>query len=126
MANADVWHWRVTYQDGSTFDEVDPDGREHGWAEVVAVAEGHAGISQIALIPQFPDLAEKIMHVPPGVQPRCFRRRTRQVTVSADGLQTEELPSVTCLALENGQGQGLYLFLWEDGRLLLTDDFQAI
>lgn len=114
----DLWHWRVVYTDGSVLDEYDADGNEHGWAEVEV-----ARVAEVLLVPQIDGLPAHQMHVTGAACPRFLRRRS--ITVSQSGGETRR-STLHMLGLEWEAQRGVYLFLAEDGRVLLTDDCQAV
>lgn len=109
----DLWHWRVTYGDGSTLDEYDPDGKDHGWAEV-----NIRRVALVTLVPQYDGLPVHMMKVDGAWIPGFLRRR--YIGVPQDG---SEGTRATVHVLTMGT---VYLFLFEDGRSLLTDDFNAV
>lgn len=122
----DPWYWRVVYADGATLDEYDadaPDGR--GWASAEAYgAMRQTRIAQVILIPQRDGLSTHVVTLSdasgdaPAV--RFFRRR--RVTVSMEtGEPVGEAEPVTAIEL-----LGIYMFLFADGSIVVSDDLNAV
>lgn len=122
--DSDGWTWRVHYSDGTTFDEYEPDGTEHSFAEV-----DNPRVAVVELLPQHDWLAEHVVKIDAaaGTRPIFFRRRSRIVNLES-GEDTAG-PVIHCLGWQktvNGRNVASYLFLFADGSSLTTDDYQAV
>ena len=67
--------------------------------------------------------AEHIVSVPAGAQVVFFRRRS--VEFSLTGENNQQLATIHCIGWKKSE-QAVYLFVFENGRTLLTDDLQAV
>lgn len=119
----DVYLWCVIYRDGSHIREDDHPNR-YNWK--VAQQQGKS-IKEVWLL--LPDQSVDYGHVvsiPEDAEPVFFRRR--YTTISLNGPITgAETPQKTvhCIGWKQGE-QGLYLFVFENGSTLLSNNFQAI
>lgn len=112
----DVYTWRVTYQDGSSlheFDAVNTIGR--GFAEVDS-----AKVKELKLASQ--NLTHSV-EVPAGAEPVFFRRR--RVAINLTDESTTPQPTVHCIGWKRGD-EAVYLFVFDDGSTLLSDNLQAV
>lgn len=113
----EAWTWRAVLDDGTEVDEIGLDGHARSFRELeprrvrgillgrVARPDGDAGWGILVTVER-------------GSTPRFFRRR--KYTVHPE-TRVAEVETVTCLALEDGDGRGTYLFVGDDGGLLMTD-----
>lgn len=103
----DIHAWTATYNDGATVPEFDadrPDGR--GFAEVDS--------TQVAML----TLGPHRVAIPVDASPVFFRRRKIEV-------DTQKLTTVRCIGWKR-ETCACYLFIFDDGRTLLTSDYQAV
>lgn len=114
----DLWTWSAVYKDGSVLYEYDEDGTEHGFKEV-----GLDRVDSFCLLPSVSELKAYVVSVKDkDTVPVFFRRRS--INVNADG--TENRRSTThCIGWRRGDIAS-YLFVFEDGSTLLTDDLNAV
>lgn len=116
----DAYTWHVQYQDGTATDEYDearPDGR--GWAEI-----GEKPVKDVWLMG--PDLSVHSgykMNVPQGATPVFFRRRRAVINLNNDSMTGQG--AIHCIGWTRGE-KGVYLFVFDDGSTLLTDDLEAV
>lgn len=106
--------WRVRFADGSTFDELGPDGQARGWGQAM---EQPSPPDYVDLV----DTTGRTLYVVAcqGRRPRFVRRR--RLSVSLSGGPSEKGPTVHILGWE-----GAWLFVFEDGSHLLSGDFNAV
>ena len=105
----DALTWLVVYADGTRLAEYAADGTEHGWGEV-----GSAQVRAVCLM--YADGATPfVVAIPPGRSPVFFRRRSIEVALE-DGSEVRRT-SATCLGWD---GDGAYLWIYEDGSVALT------
>lgn len=80
----DIWRWRVHYNDGTTLEEYDADGTDHGFAEVRL-----PDVLALEVYPASPDahLAQQIVLIDAAnaQRPIFFRRRQQLLTFDSDG-----------------------------------------
>lgn len=115
----DAWTWIACYDDGSSLMEIEPDGTEHGFAEVDL-----ARLSAFVLNPMRDGLPAPIVKIDraSGQRPIFFRRRT----IALDpALGTEEKRStITVLGWQKtveGKNVKSFVALYEDGSVLISD-----
>jgi hypothetical protein len=112
----DKYTWQVRYS-GDTWvlecDDERPDGRGFGEVE-------HAGIRCIDLIPAQAGSVHSVL-VPDGASPVFFRRRS--IELNAEGEQGRA--TVHCIGWKQGE-HGVYLFVFDNGSCLLSNDLQAV
>ncbi len=125
----DIYEWHVTYTDGSVISEYDrEEGR--GFAEV-----GNKPVKAMVIKPlvlgKFPELpvleklAEHCVLIPEGATPVFFRRRSLSVEVHMVDEQDHFRSTVHCIGWKR-EGKAVYLFVFDDGSTLLTNDLQAV
>lgn len=117
----DLWTWRAHYRDGSTLDEFDADGRDHGFADV-----DQSRLAAFELLPAADGLQRAVLLVTGDLRPIFFRRRT--VTVSQSG-ESEEPVSIHVLGWQRtvaGQNVKSFTAYYPDGSVLVTDDDREI
>lgn len=115
----DVYTWQVTYRDGTVtceYDESRLDGR--GWTERDA-----KDVATITLARAEDGTEVQSMLVPEGAEPVFFRRRTVTVNPNDESIQRDS--TVHCIGWKRAD-EAVYLFVYEDGSTLLTDNLQAV
>jgi hypothetical protein len=115
----DAYTWCAIYQDGTTiqeFDETNSVGR--GFAEVDS-----AQVKALELQPvDGQHLPSRHVALPAGATPVFFRRRK----IELDPNSNEQMRStVHCIGWKRDD-QAVYLFIHDDGSVLLTSDIQAV
>lgn len=101
------YSWQVTHEDGTTTSEYDrPDGL--GFAEVEKPVKAVSLVADGAVT--------HCVHVSIGAEPVFFRRR--RIVLNAEN---EQHSTIHCIGW-----RGVYLFVFEDGHVLLSDDLQAV
>lgn len=116
----DAYQWSVVYHDDTylrEFDAVDTIGR--GWAEI-----GEKPVKETCLFTSDPNLnyGHKIM-VPTGATPIFFRRRRIELNPLTE--QEQGRTTVHCIGWKRDD-EAVYLFIFDDGSTLLTNDLQAV
>ncbi len=118
IAQRDLYTWQVRYV-GDTweleYDDERPDGR--GWAEIE-----QAQVRCIDMIPTGPGHVHSVL-IPTGATPIFFRRRKIELNPSSN--EEPQRSTVHCIGWKRGES-GVYLFVFEDGSALLSDDLQAV
>lgn len=102
----DLWTWRAHLTDGSVVAEREPDGVEHGWADVPADR-----VRAIELASVDGERAPVWLDVPDGATAWLGRRRS--IVLRADGTQ-ERQASVTVLRWTHGE-RACWLYAADDG-----------
>ena len=113
----DAYIWQVRLEGEAwllEYDDERPDGR--GFLEVE-----QAKIRAIDLIPTEQGTVKSVL-VPQGASPVFLRRRTIEVDPII-GAQSKS--TVHCIGWKHGES-GCYLFIFEDGSTLLSNDFNAV
>lgn len=111
----ETYTWVALDADGGFIAEYDhPEGR--GFADVDGMKVKH-----LKLDPNNPFLQSHCVEIPDGAIPVFFRRRS--IALQPSGGET--LPSVHCIGWKKGD-TSVYLFVFNDGSTLLTDDLQAV
>lgn len=114
----DVYVWGVTYHDGTWMSEYErPEGR--GWAEI-----GDKPVKEVWLSIPHPniDYGHRVL-IPQGATPVFFRRRT--LTINPNTSEQTQEPTVHCIGWKH-DNKACYLFVFNDGSTLLTDNLQAV
>ena len=121
IATGDVYMWVVTYRDGTDVKEFDsPDSIGRGWAEV-----DHMKVKGLHLLPLHAgSMRSHVIAIPDDATPLFFRRRRAVFDLMSD---EEGKPGgvAHCIGWKRVD-QSVYLFIWEDGSSLLTEDLQAV
>ncbi len=118
--SGDLWRWQAFYHDDSVLDEVEADGRQHGWAEV-----DQARLAAVALLPQHPTLPVHVLKLHEG-QRAVFFRRKGIIRDPDTGFQMQ-MAAVTVLGWEHPEsGLALYTFYHWDGSTVLSTNRQEI
>lgn len=115
----DAYTWRIAYQDGGCLDEYDEirtDGR--GWAEREAKP-----VQTVSLLWAAQATEAASITLPDGATPVFFRRRTLTINPNDDSIAPCQ--TVHCIGWKRGD-KVCYLFVFDDGRTLLTDNLQAV
>jgi len=117
----DTYQWLVQYQDGiwhAEYNHTRPDGR--GFSEIE-----QEQVKAVAL--GTPDGLAHLVHyrvdLPDGATPIFFRRR--KVAINLTDESTTPGQTVHCIGWRHGD-QATYLFVFDDGSTLLTDNLQAV
>jgi hypothetical protein len=113
---AEDFTWSAVYRDGSVLPERDPDGTEHGWAEI-----DQDRLDLFALMPQRPGLPSPVLKLSPAVRPIFFRRRV--VTLDPDG-GPEQTRTITVLGFATTVEQRAvkaFVAVYPDGSVLISD-----
>jgi hypothetical protein len=117
----DHWAWVVIYRDQSMVYECQGSTAPHAaWKDV-----NPRLVSAITLLPRL-RLAgrhEVIVHIPQGSTPVMFRRR--QIELNMTGGEQSNTQTIHCLGYEAAD-HGSYLFVFEDGSTLLTNNRNAV
>ncbi len=114
----DVYTWGAIYTDRPSVTEYGRvEGR--GFAEV----ESTRARRLVLLNASNPHLASHSVDVPPGAIPVFFRRRSIELDPLAGEEQSRR--TVHCIGWKRDK-QAVYLFVFDDGSTLLTDDLQAV
>lgn len=121
VLTTDAYMWCITYRDGTDAKEFDgPDTIGRGFAEV-----DHAQVKGLHLLPlRAGSMRSHVVAIPEDGTPLFFRRRT----LSLDPMSDEDAKTqgtVHCIGWKRVD-QAVYLFIWEDGSSLLTEDLQAV
>lgn len=110
--------WSVTYTDGTSLQEFDasrPDGR--GWIEI-----GAKPVGEVHLTTHTASQSHQI-EVPIGAQPVFFRRRS--IAINPTSGQEESRSTVHCIGWKSNE-DAEYLFVYNNGETLLTNESQAV
>jgi hypothetical protein len=113
----DAYTWYALYEDDDIISEHDrPEGR--GFAEVDSTR-----VKALVLIPSQGTGATHQIELPQDATPVFFRRRSIEI----DPLQGEstQRPTIHCIGWKKGD-EATYLFVFDDGSTLLTDNLQAV
>jgi hypothetical protein len=114
----DLWTWCAIYKDGGALYEYDEDGTEHGFREVKPDQ-----VEALCLLPSSTEQKSYEVKVDPTkVAPVFFRRRS--IHIRSDGEEGGR-SVIHCIGWE-GRNKSSYLFVFEDGSTLLTDDLNAV
>jgi hypothetical protein len=114
----DLWTWCAIYKDGKVLYEYDEDGTEHGFREVQPDQ-----VESLCLLPSSTDQKSYTVRVnPKKVTPVFFRRRS--IHMRSDGEEAGR-SVIHCIGWED-KDKSSYLFVFEDGSTLLTDDLNAV
>lgn len=115
----DAYTWIAHQHGGEQVAEYDLDGSERGWA-VVDLAATFA----VQIQPTRDGLPAPLVVVPAEARPVFFRRRSIEVNPTTE----EEVArnTLTCIGWEHLDGQGVYLFVADDGRCVLSADRNVV
>lgn len=117
VAMNDAYSWLVIYQNGTEFHEFDEPGTiGRGFAEVDSTH-----VEKLALVTgTFPAF---VVNVPEEATPIFFRRRSISLNLIDESMTRQG--TVHCIGWKHEE-KATYLFVFEDGSSLLTDDLQAV
>lgn len=122
-AAKEAYTWHVTLRDDSEvpeFDDVRTDGRGFGEVDKAQVSHVHL---------RLPDGTHShVVAIPDGAEPVFFRRRKIELDPNTD---EQKLTTIHCIGWKRGGSDiyplnAVYLFVFGDGSVLLTSDFQAV
>lgn len=122
--SADLYTWRVTYDDTTVFNEIDETGAEHGFAEVDLTR-----VHTVAWLPDHSGLQPIVVQIDPatGQRPILFRRRVLSINPgSGEELDRSCVHVLGWQRTINGRNVASYTFILPDGSILLSDDYQAV
>jgi hypothetical protein len=114
----DAYTWGAIYTDGSSIGEYDDPGGL-GFAAVDSTQVKRLGL----LNASSPHLASHSVDIPPGATPIFFRRRSIELGPIVGEEQGRS--TVHCIGWKRGD-EAVYLFVYDDGSTLLTNDLQAV
>lgn len=114
----DAYRWHVIYTDETYIDEYDhAPGR--GWGDV-----GDKPVRSVWLMRHDPNRADgHHVDVPGGAVPVFFRRRSIEINLLKE--QEQRRRTVHCIGWTRAD-TAVYLFVFEDGSTLLSDNLQAV
>jgi hypothetical protein len=113
----EAYTWAAIYTDGSFIAEYEPGCPEgHGFAEVDSTR-----VKQMRIASNDLHLRSHYIEIPEGATPVFFRRRS--IALQPSGGET--LPTAHCIGWKQGES-AVYLFVFNDGSTLLTNDLQAV
>lgn len=125
----DLWLWRAYYKDGTFLDELDADGTLHGFKDVDL--EKCVALQWIPTVEGLPAPHVRI-NLDKGERGLLFRRRGRIFDPNI-GRDIGAMPVYHCIGWEvPNEDPSLapvhasYLFLFEDGSIMMTADKQAV
>ncbi len=114
----DVYEWCVVYHDGEALHEYDhPDG--YAWKDV----ENKPVKEVWLLLPDQEPIYGHHVAIPEKAETIFFRRR--YIPISLSGGDGRVRRTVHCIGWKN-ENQGVYLFVFENGSTLVTDNLQAV
>lgn len=110
----EAYTWGVVYKDDTILDEKDA---QQGFGSVEQ--------SRIERVFLFANNLERVhsVLVPDGAQGVFFRRRS--VSINPTGGE-QSVATVHCIGWQRDEAHGVYLFIAEDGKTLLTSNLQAV
>lgn len=124
----DVYSWFVIYTDDSSIGEYDQEeGLGFASVEHATVPSFESDrvkrVKTLLLLPRNIEGPPFGVDIPQGARPVFFRRRSIEINLTND--QTENRATTHCIGWTRGE-QAVYLFIGDDGSVLLTENFQAI
>jgi hypothetical protein len=115
----DLWSWLVQYHDETILPECQGTSMPHNaWAKVEKTK-----VKNIVLVPRKPGLEQVVVDVG-AHSPVFFRRRYKELNIS--GGQEVSQQNIHCLGYEAADGTGNYVFVFEDGSVLLSTNRNAV
>lgn len=108
-------YWIVIYRDGTTFMEVDDQGRVSSWA-----AAPHENVEELQFVNAAMRPFLRVL-VPEGAEPVLFRRHRLELDPQAVEPLHDVIP---CVGWRKGR-EAKYCFA-VDGRIIETNDLQAV
>lgn len=125
----DVYQWRAIYDDGTMLDEYGedaPDGR--GFSQIDLDR-----LRYFVLVPSDDKREHVIIDIREDFRPIFYRRRFNMANANAllteEGVSAEYVGSVYVLGLQttaNGKNVAIYTFVFENGQVLISDNYQAV
>ena len=114
----EVYTWGVIYTDGASLGEYDRvEGL--GFAAVDSVR-----VKRVVLLnSSSPYLQSHSVDIPTGATPIFFRRRSIELHLLDEQVQNRS--TVHCIGWKR-DAQAVYLFVYDDGSTLMTDNLQAV
>jgi hypothetical protein len=110
----EAYTWHAVYDDEQT---VIDENAENSFAEV-----DQARVKTLLLLP-LQGCVSHCVGIPQGAQAVFFRRRSIELNLMNE--QSHSRPTVHCIGWKQGDS-GVYLFIFEDGSTLLTNNLQAV
>lgn len=114
MQDNDKYTWRVSYHDGPQLEERDAPA---GFASV-----DQTRVKRLRLV-SHSGIPEHIVTIPDGATPVFFRRRSIALNLAEEN--SEPRGTVHCIGWKRDE-EAVYLFVFEDGKTLLSNDLQAV
>ena len=115
----DLWWWLVQYQDDTILPECQGTSMPHAaWGHVDTTR-----VKNIVLVPRQSGLEQVVVDVGAN-SPVFFRRRYKELNIS--GGQQVSQQNIHCLGYEAADGTGNYVFVFEDGSVLLSTNLNAV
>jgi len=110
----DAWSWLVLYVDGTELFECAGTQAPHAaWANVNVPL-----VRSLVLLPRIAGLEQVVLDRPSAdMEPVFFRRRYKELNLAA-GTETNQ-QTIHCVGFER-DGEGSYVFVFEDGSVLLS------
>jgi hypothetical protein len=111
----EAYTWRAIYDDDRTavYENI-----HNSFADV-----DQARVKTVLLVPLTEGRAPHRLDIPQGAQALFFRRRRVELNPHDEQIQT--LPPVHCIGWKKNT-QAIYLFVFENGSTLLTENLQAV
>lgn len=128
--NKDKYTWEAVYKDDTAISEFDyPEGR--GFADV-----DKDRVKELYIVGETQELRGHVVLVPDGAQPVFFRRRYMAIKTSDRTIRgvptlhnaidaSDLIATVHCIGWKRDD-KAVYLFVFEDGSSMLSDDLQAV
>jgi hypothetical protein len=119
----DAWEWRAIYTDDTYLDEFDEhDGTQHGWKDIDLER-----LHSFVLFSKREHLQSHLLRLTPEARPIFFRRRSIELSIESG--EDQGRTTTTVLGMQRtvrGVNVASYTYLFEDGSILVSDDFKAI
>lgn len=112
---AELHTWRALYSDQSYLDEQDA---AQGFASV-----DQAQVQSLALIDSKEEKAAHVVDIPESAKAVFFRRRGMTLNITDESVTNRT--TAHCIGWQTDTS-AVYLFVFEDGSTLLTNDRQAV
>lgn len=112
----DIYTWRVVYDDDCT---AIYENAENSFADVDPLR-----VKTLLLLPlEGTECEPQHIDIPHGAQAVFFRRRSIEINPLAE--ESSPRPTVHCIGWKRGD-EAIYLFVFDNGSTLLTDNLQAV
>lgn len=118
----DSHHWIAHYSDGSEHSEIDETGASRGFASVEMDR-----VVALEWMPESDSHAGSFVRVPSDARPILFRRR--RIDVNAETGEQSKHDAIHVLGWQqtiDGRNVKVFVALYADGSVLVTDDNDAI